>query len=399
MRLRILLAAVAAGGALLTLWLFAGRMHTVARAQPTEPEQQLFLPVITHDHTPGWHWDTAYTVTVSTRTTEPPLAAIDRAGQPHLFWHNRTLDGQIHHLYLGETGWTELSPSQGLAGDSSPTAQPLVDLAGRVHLLWFQRMGSSESQPYRFQYATFDGERWSEPDEVIRLLSSTSKAWVRLDQNGQPHLGITTGFMNWRALLMVLQETWQPIGDFRLPSSASVIWPDAGAGAHLFGGDSTSIKYWRWFSENDALEDAQILGNGRLAGRSLVFDSADNLHMYWKASVNVGGAVTTLLHHQCVDAQQAISAVSYHGGPGSVRETVGAGEHGTLFALAWQESARKRIMLWDGCTPDAVATIPEDGQPATLLRAVTVSSAPRKVCAFLQQGNSATYTVRCAEIE
>jgi hypothetical protein len=82
-----------------------------------------------------------------------------------------------------------------------------------------------------------------------------------------------------------------------------------------------------------------------------------------------------------------------------VREIAVAGENGPLYALAWQESARKRVMLWDGCTAGSVATIPEQEQPATTLRAVAVSSDPRRICVFMQQGATAVYTVRCATLD
>lgn len=396
MRLHVLRAA-AMVGVMAALWLLTSGLHPEVHAQVDEPGRQIFLPVITRDHTPGWHWGEAYTVTVSMRTSEPPLAAIDRGGRPHLFWHDRATDGHIHHIYLADDGWQELLPSQGLAGDSSLTNQPLVDQAGRIHLFWFHRMEPPGNQPYRFQYAIFDGARWTEPEEIIRLLYNTSKAWVRLDQHDQPHLGIITGFLNWRALLLTLQETWQPIGDFRLPTNASVLWPDAESGAHLYGSDSNVLKYWRWLNGATAIE--QTLGEGRLLTRSIAFDSADNMHLYWKANVNVDGSPVSLLHHQCVDEQRRLSVVSHHGGPGSVREVVSASEQWTLFALAWQESARKRIMLWDGCTPGATATIPEEAQQITLVRAVAVSSTPRKVCVFMQQRDAAIYTVRCAELD
>lgn len=388
---------VAIVGVMAVLWLLTSGFHLKVHAQTDEPGRQIFLPVIMRDHTPGWHWGEAYTVTVSMRTTEPPLAVIDRSGRPHLFWHDRATDGHIRHIHLADDSWQELLPSQGLPGDSSLTNQPLVDRAGKIHLFWFHRMEPPGNQPYRFQYAIFDGARWTEPDEVIRLLYNTSKAWVRLDQNDQPHLGIITGFLNWRALLLTLQETWQPIGDFRLPANASVIWPDAESGAHLYGSDSSMLKYWRWL--NGVTTTEQILGEGRLLTRSIAFDSADNMHMYWKVNVHVDGSLVSLLHHQCVDEQQQLSMVSYHGGPSSVREVAGASEQGALFALAWQESAHKRIMLWDGCTPGAVATIPEEAEQTTILRAVAVSSAPRKVCAFMQQRDAAIYTVRCAELD
>ncbi len=362
-----------------------------------QADEQLFLPLITHDHTPGWNWGDAYTVTVSAQTTEAPLAVIDRAGWPHLFWHDRTRDGDLHHVYLRADGWHELLPSQGLAGDSMVSNQPLVDQSGLVHLLWVRQVEEPSDMPFRFQHATFNGAQWTEPGEVFQYVYPTSRAWMRLDQSDRVRVGVTAGYLNWRGLLLMLQESWQTLADFRLPTNASIVWPDAVTGAHLFGSDATTLKYWRWLS--DPVGVVQTLGTGRLLARSVAFDSADNMHIYWKAFVTVGGSSATLLHHQCVNEQRSLSAVSYYGGPSSVREVVSAAEQGRLFALAWQENARKRIMLWDGCTPGAIATIPETPQQTTTLRAVAVSSNPRKACVFLQQGATAVYTVRCADLD
>jgi hypothetical protein len=144
---------------------------------------------------------------------------------------------------------------------------------------------------------------------------------------------------------------------------------------------------------------AQALGSGALLGRALVFDAVGNLHIYWRASADVGGRLITALHHQCIDAQPHASEVIYPAGAETVSSAVGAGENGPLFALAWQEPNRKRLMLWDGCTPGVTVTIPEAAGQSTTLRAVAVSSNPRQVCVFMQQDATDVYTVRCADLD
>lgn len=388
MRLSLFAAVIAA------VWLVLGAGCLTASAQD---DVNLYLPIVTHDYTPGWHWGDAYTVTVAVKTGAPPLAAIDRAGRPHLFWHDASLDNQVHHTYLADDGWRAAIPSAGSDGDSALALAPLVDGAGALHLIWSNRLDTDEL-PNRYLHATFDGDSWSQPEQVFRFLYPTTKAWLRLDAPDRPRLGVVTGFLGGRGV--VLQGGsggWQSIADFSMPTAASIVWPDAANGAHLFGSSSSTLQYWRWL--NGGASAAQTLGSGRLTGRSILFDSSDNLHMVWKAFVSTRAPSATLLHHQCIDNQRVLSAVSYLGGPESVREIAAAGEHGPLFALAWQEAARKRVMFWNGCAPGSVATIPETQSPAAILRAVAVSSEPRTVCVFLQQGETAVYTVQCATLD
>lgn len=374
------------------VWMMLGGGMLPAFGQDDSPT---YLPLITHEYTPGWQWGEALTVTVSARTSTPPLAAIDRDGQPHLFWHDTSLDNQVHHTFLAGDGWRDAIPSQGIEGDSSVALAPLVEGSGLIHLIWRNRV-TTDDPPYRYLHATFDDDNWSQPTQVFRFLYPTTKGWLRMDAQDQPRVGITTGFLSTRGVILGLQGSWQPIADFSLPSFASVVWSDAIDGAHLFGNDASTLQYWRWLSNVPSA--AQVLGSGRLTGRTITFDRFDNLHMAWTVVGGTRAATATLLHHQCIDSQRVLLPVSYPGGAESVREMAVAGEHGPLYALAWQEPARKRVMLWDGCTPGSIATIPESGQPATTLRAVAVSSDPRSICAFMQQGATAVYTVRCATL-
>lgn len=368
-----------------------------ARPVAAQSEGVVYLPAVLNDYTVGWHWGDAYTVTVATRTTNLPLAAIDRSGQPHIFWYHTLTDDHVHHLYLTPTGWQATSAPAPADSESMLTNAPLVDHTGRVHLLWFNKLPATEAQRHRFLHATFSGGVWQSPREIMRSQYSTIDAWLRLGADDQPRVAVTDGFLGWRATLYTLGGEWQAQNEVILPADADIVWPDAVAGAHLYGVSNNSLQYWRW--SGASVGDAQALGSGALLGRSLVFDAVGNLHLYWKAGVNVGGRLIVALHHQCIDALPQVSEVVYPGGAATVSNVVGASENGPLFALAWQEPGRKRLMLWDGCTPGATVTIPEDAEQSTTLRAVAVSSNPRKVCAFMQQDATDVYTVRCADLD
>jgi len=378
---------------------FAASFCVLLTAAPAvaQAEGTVYLPTVMSDFVPGWHWEEAYTVTVSARTTGAPLAVIDRSGQPHLFWYYTTADNQLHHTHFTATGWRETQPAAGAEGDSLLTNAPLVDSAGKLHLIWFNKLDSDEEQKHRFLYTTFAEESWQAPRAVMRSKYSTIDAWLRLVPGDQPRVAVTDGFLAWKSTLYTLGGDWQAQSETALPDGADIVWPDAVSGAHLYGNNDDTMQYWRW--TGGEVGGAQTLGSGAFFGRSLAFDASDNLHLYWKASVAAGGKSVTTLHHQCINTLPQASAVTYPGDVVAVQEIAGAAEHGTWFVLAWQETTRKRIMRWDGCAPGGAVTIPEDAAENTTLRAVAVSSNPRKVCVFMQQGTTAIYTVRCADLD
>ena len=386
------LAVLVAGLAIVTL-------TRSAVGQAEELTHGLFLPAVMSDFTPSWHWGDTYTVTVSTRTTNPPLAAIDRSGRPHLFWSYSLADNQIRHAYLDGGTWHSTSPSAGIDGDSSLSNAPVVTDDNRVHLAWYNRLDPTGDRPYRYVHAIFANDTWSGANEVFRSKYSTINAWPRLDAGGRLRVGITNGFLAWRAYLQFEGvDGWQELANFSLPNDADIIWPNASNGAHVYGDDSTDMRYWRWTGGSLATT-GQSLGTGKFYGRSVTFDGANNVHVSWKASEMVNSMPVTLVHHQCIDNQLRASAVTWPGDTQAAREMVGATDGGTLFAVAWQEPARKHIMLWDGCNPVVATTIPSEPAKSEVLRAVAVSNTPRKVCVFLQEGNSANYAVRCADID
>ena len=362
-----------------------------------QSEGVVYLPTLMNDYAPGWHWGDAYTVTVATRTTNLPLTAIDRSGQPHIFWYHTLTDDLLHHLYLMPSGWQESLAPAPVASESMLTNPPLVDSTGRVHLLWFNKLGATETQRHRFLHATFTDGAWQEPREILRSQYSTIDGWLRLSASDQPRVAVTDGFLGWKATLYTLGGDWQAQSEQTLPTDADIVWPDAADGAHLYGVSDDMMLYWRW--SVGTMGGVQSLGGGAFLGRSLAFDAIGNLHLYWKASVDANGRLVTALHHQCIDARPQASEVTNPSGVVAVREFVGAAENGPRFALAWQEPTRKRLMVWDGCTPGVTVTIPEDAAQSTTLRAVAVSSTPRKVCAFMQQATTAVYTVRCADLD
>jgi hypothetical protein len=362
-----------------------------------QSEGVVYLPTLMNDYTVGWHWGDAYTVTVAARTTGSPLAAIDHSGQPHIFWYHTLTDDLLHHLYLTPSGWQATLAPAPADSESRLTNPPLVDSAGRVHLLWFNKLGEGEAERHRFLHATFTGDAWQAPREIMRSKYSTIDGWLRLGTGDQPRVAVTDGFMGWKATLYTLGGEWQAQSEQTLPTDADSVWPDATDGAHLYGVSDNMMLYWRW--SGGTVGGVQSLGGGAFLGRSLAFDAGGNLHLYWKASVDAGGQLITAPHHQCIDARPRASEVTMPGGAVAVRELVGAAENGPRFALAWQEATRKRLMLWDGCTPGVTVTIPENAGESTTLRAVAVSSNPRKVCVFMQQGGTAVYTVRCADLD
>jgi len=370
-----------------------------AAGQAEELANGLYLPAVMSEFLPSWHWGDTYTTTVSSRTTNPPLAAIDHSGRPHLFWSYSIADNQIHHVYLDGETWHSSSPSTGIEGDSSLTNAPVVTNDNRVHLTWYNRLDTSGDCPYRYLHAIFANETWSGANEVFRSKYSTINAWPRLDAGGRLRVGITNGFLAWRAYLQYEGiGGWQELATFSLPNDADIVWPDASNGAHLYGNDSADMRYWRWTGGTLAAT-GQSLGPGKLFGRSVTIDGANNVHVYWKAAETVDNMPMSIVHHQCIDNQLRSSAVTWPGDTQAAREMVGATDGGSLFALAWQEPARKRIMLWDGCNSIVVTTIPSDPAKSEVLRAVAVSNTPRKVCVFLQEGTSADYAVRCADID
>lgn len=387
------------GVAVLLACLLLAAVAGGAAGQAEELTNGLFLPAVMSDFTPSWHWGDAFTVTVSTRTTNPPLAAIDRSGRPHLFWSYSIDDNQIHHIYLDNSAWHDSTPSTGVDGDSSLTNAPIVTTDNRVHLAWYNRFEAADGRPYRYMHAVFANDAWAGANEVFRSKYSTINAWSRLDAGGRLRVGITNGFLAWRAYLQFEGVNgWQELANFSLPNDADIIWPDSSNGARVYGDDNTDMRYWRW--TGDLLSTSgQSLGPGKFYGRSVTFDGANNVHIYWKGSESVDGQPVTLAHHQCVDNQLYASAVTWPGDAQAAREMVGATDGGTLFALAWQGPTRKRIMLWDGCNPVVVTTIPDDPTKSEVLRAVAVSKSPHKVCAYLQLGISAEYIVRCADID
>ncbi len=369
----------------------------VIRPAVAQSEGVVYLPTVMHDFTPGWHWRDAYTVTVATRTTNLPFAAIDRDGMPHIFWYHTLTDDLVHHLYLTPGGWQATSAPAPADSESLLTNPPLVDSAGRVHLLWFNKLPATETERHRFLYATFNAGAWQTPQEITRSKYSTIDGWLRLGGDDQPRVAVTDGFLGWKATLYSLGGAWQAQNEVTLPTDADIVWPDVVDGAHLYGVSNNTLLYWRW--RGGMVGETQSLGGGALLGRSLAFDAVGNLHLYWKAGANVGGKLITALHHQCIDTTPQSSEVVYPGGAATVSTVVGAAENGPLFALAWQEANRKRLMLWDGCTPGVTVTIPEAPGQSTTLRAVAVSSNPRKVCVFMQQDGTDLYTVRCADLD
>lgn len=387
MRRAIVLASLLLAG----LWMLLAPASTGAQSEAT-----VYLPTVVNEYAAGWHWLDAYTATVALRTTNLPLAAIDREGQPHIFWYHTLTDDLLHHLYLTPSGWQTSTAPAPADSESLLTNAPLVDSAGRVHLLWFNKLGADESERHRFLHATFSAGAWQSPREIVRSKYSTIDGWLRLGVDDQPRVAVTDGFLGWRATLYTLGGEWQAQSEAILPTDADIVWPDAVDGAHLYGVSANNLQYWRW--SGGAISGAQSLGSGAFLGRSLAFDATGALHLYWRAGVTVGGRLMTTLHHQCIDAPNA-SEIVFPAGAVAVNSAVGAVENGPLFALAWQEANRKRLVLWDGCTPGATVTIPEEAGQSTTLRAVAVSSSPRKVCVFLQQETTAVYTVRCADLE
>lgn len=378
---------------------FAALFCVIVTAIPViaQTEGTVYLPSVMVDSVPGWHWGDAYTVTVTARTTNLPLAAIDRSGQPHIFWYHTLTDDLLHHLYLTPSGWQDAPAPAPVDSESLLTNPPLVDSDGRVHLLWFNKLGAAETQRHRFLHATFTEGAWEEPREIMRSKYSTIDGWLRLGTGDQPRVAVTDGFLGWKAILYTLGADWQAQSEQTLPTDADIVWPDAADGAHLYGVSDGMMLYWRW--SGGTVGGVQSLGDGAFLGRSLAFDAGGNLHLYWKASVDAGGQLVTAPHHRCIDARPQASGVTNPGGAIAVRELVGAAENGPRFVLAWQEPTRKRLMMWDGCTPGVVATIPEDAGESTTLRAAAVSSNPRRVCVFMQQGTTAIYTVRCANLD
>jgi hypothetical protein len=150
-------------------------------------DRSYYLPIISREYDPNWHWNTLETVELNLSSFSDPFLLIDQAGRVHIFWDTYSSPGPafIYHTYKTETGW---SPPQAIAetlGSSQLLLQPLQSPDGKIHLVWYNRLTAGN---YRLMYAYFLNNTWSLEEEVTTFTQPFPEARMNFDALGDLHV-------------------------------------------------------------------------------------------------------------------------------------------------------------------------------------------------------------------
>jgi hypothetical protein len=271
-------------------------------------ENNIFLPLISNQNSPAWHWGEISMVPLAPTPRNTPISVIDAYGRVHIFWDTYSFSGEafIYHVYQKVDGWSQPVRIAETLGSSSVLGPPVLGPDGRIHLIWNNSLYTSG--PIRLMHAAYDGFTWSEETELARSENLTNfKASINLDIAGNPLVAYTISSMFFRPKYFYaaqLSGSWQETRSLTAPFLDNVtceVYPDTVGGVHFYcysRNDNSKLSYAYWKDGEMQIPEQPFIG--ALRNRSSLLDSGSNLHTYWTATVPVPGGSVTGLHHRCL---------------------------------------------------------------------------------------------------
>ncbi len=377
---------------------------TISQAQ--ENEHQIYLPLVTNNFDPAWHWQepTMVTLNPNPNTSDPMLMAIDADGFPHIWWDTFYSPRFIYHTHLTAQGWFTPTHVAETLGTSETLYPPVRDNQGNIHLLWHNWLGVGIENDYRLMFASFSNSQWN-PEEVVTQSDQNRQGMLHLDSQGGLHATYTGSlFFSVIAHTSRIDTGWTPPDDIDPDHSVSQVWPDMQGGVHLYGDISyptqhVNYSYWK---DGQFLVDVQTTPGDLPYGDSQL-DGKNNLHLFRLAQVPIPGGTVNGIYHRCLTnnltwtEERVLSASQNTKSP-----LLKASDQVSQVVLVWQESAGNRVhvAIFDECSQTRQVTITLPIENTWELESATISQSPYVFCFLARKLYTSTeFLVQCATID
>ena len=370
----------------------------VSIASPTPlPAAQIHIKDVT-----SWKW-TEIPVPVIKPFSQHPQVLIDLKGRIHLLWD--TLGGSdnafIYHSYFDAGQWTSPKPIASTLGTSSIVTAPLATPDGAIHVLWYNQL--QLGGPYRLMYAKYDGANWSPEVELYRsdkdpnlsgsLFSDSQSvvhAVIRVPKGlGSDFLYLTNTTNGWQ-----IQQSILPQGLNDL-----IMWKyefDSDGGVRLYGRDlngQLNFAYWK----NNAATTQQT----NITLKMYDHDFGDNLgnyYIYRIGDVPIPGGTTTGVYSQCIDTNLTLWPEQLLSGENKVVTAPQIAQSASRTVMSWITSDNQVQFLFPkGCGKADLFTLP---LPKVIFvrqsLSLAISDLPNKLCILNRAGEFEMY---CADMQ
>jgi hypothetical protein len=377
-----------------------------ALGEQSSDEHIIFMPLAMQQYDSSLTWLEPSSVDLVPWSMYSPLSIIDKQGRLHLFWD--TLEGPsfIYHTMQTNNGWTEPAPVSNSLGLSSTLSEPFVDNNGIIHLLWKNWLGTGSVKPYRLLYSSFDGNRWSSEEEVVRADNDLNGV-IHSREGGEIQISFYYGSFPTRYFYTIRSGSgWGSIAEITPSTNVIVIrfgydivLGDSMGGIHVYAITylSQEIRYSYWRNGSWLVRD-RVLDVKTYEPR-IQLDGLSNLHLFWTGTVPVPGGHVNGLYHQCVEDNRVLLPREVPSSNQAVYSVARASDQVSKTGLAWRESGSKfRLGTWEGCTSLGVRNIPFPTELNLELTSLAMSADPGKVCAVGRVPYGNTHVAMCGEV-
>lgn len=379
------------------LWLIISQIP----ASSQEIQYITYLPLIQNNLDVSWRWYKPVDIVLNPRPSHEPISIIDRDGRFHIFWDTLYSPKLIYHTYLTSEGWADIKPIAQTVGTSYLLYPPVISEDGKIHFVWRNYLGYNIENPYRLMYASFNGEKWSPEEEVIRT-SSEMQGMVQVIDSTAIHVTyVGTIFLTDIFNIIRTDIGWFNNIEIDPSHSVSLVWPDRYGGVHLYQNDyyAKNLHYSYWFDGSFSIDNIVISAD--LLGHETQLDGQNNLHIFWTGQVPIVGDQIMGVYYQCLSNDFNMTPEMILSGEEPITgSVVKASDNLFRVALGWKEaeSHRIQISIHIGCHDQKTKILPPPFESNWVLNSLAISSSPNKLCILGNTSYFSTNTAFCADI-
>jgi hypothetical protein len=355
----------------------------------------------------SWNWQQVSSPTITPTSLKSPIAILDDRGYLHLFWDSPASSGSafIYHSYYDGITWTAPTPIAPTLGSSELRFASLIKSNGIIHLLWYNTL--KLGGPFRLMYASFDGTKWSQESEIMRMEKDINlRGVLSIDEKGVHAIVESANTMSPDINYLTLSGTsWSAPEIITPPALGLFIWkyyPDNLGGIRFYGRDAFNNKltYAYWQNGNSTIKNIDIAFPRH---DDFFVDAQGNHYTYWTAGVPVPGGTVEGAYYQCIDNNLTVWADQVLSGESEVITKPIVAQSASKTAMLWVDKEQQtQLLLPKNCSESDLFTLPLQPleKPSRKPLALAVSDTPNKICLISKIGYSDTpLEVYCADIQ
>lgn len=353
----------------------------------------------------SWNWQKIDAPTIKPVTLKSPLTILDNRGYLHLLWDTPASSGDafIYHSYYNGSAWTPPAPIALTLGVSDIRSVSFVSANDGIHLLWYNTL--QFGGPFRLMYAHFDGEKWSQESEIMRVEKDPNLSGALLvDEKGVHAIVETPNITSADINYLSLQGSNWSAPEIITPSVGLFSWnysPNRNGMVRFYGKNAfnNNLTFAYWQNGQTEVKNTDIV-------LPLHFDTffvtaQGDYFNYWTASASVPGGMIEGAYYQCIDGNLAAFPAQILSGETAVVTKPIVAQSASKTAMLWADKEQQiRLLLPKSCAEADLFTLPlpplEKMERKPL--AVAFSDTPNKICVVSKVGYSNTpLEIYCAE--